>query len=116
MSRRASTASSRVGRLDPVPVRRSRLDRSWKRGVDVNSGEVGRTADRDAIGPRFLPVVQTQSVRFEEIPDLRRTPADDLLEDGHQNAERVIAQHRRPGDSGEPVDVETLVTVKFVLE
>src|SRR6476646_109542 len=52
-----------------------------------------RHVDDHAIGPCLLPVSERQAMRLEEAPDLRRPPAEKLIKDRHQNAERVVAEH-----------------------
>ena len=60
-----------------------------------------RRSDGDAIGAGPLPFVQRQAIRLEQRPDLARIPSEHLIENRHHHRERVVAEHRAPGDSRE---------------
>src|SRR5436305_10125365 len=49
-------------------------------------------AHSDEVSLNFVPVLESQSVRFEESSDLLRTPGEQLLTDRHQNTGSVIAE------------------------
>ena len=44
--------------------------------------------------------MQCQMIRLEKRPDFRRAPANDLLENRDEDAERIVAQHSALGNSG----------------
>src|ERR1035438_8382201 len=78
--------------LPPTPNTRFRND-SCRSGF---RGELARKyfADIHAISSFLLPLVQCQSVRFKQRPNLSRSPVKKLIENGHHDAERVVAEHR----------------------
>src|SRR2546425_12624617 len=53
------------------------------------------------VGSRSAPFLENQAMRLEQLTDANGVPADDVLEDGNQNAERVVAHHGALGDPGD---------------
>src|SRR5208283_2495658 len=49
----------------------------------------------------LFPFIQRQSVGFEQCPNVPRSPLEKLVENGHHDAERAIAEHRTIGNSRE---------------
>src|SRR5258708_7059141 len=61
----------------------------------------GRFPDSEKVGPDFLPLVDLQSMRFEQGSDAERVcPPDDILQNWHEDAQGVIAQDRPLRDRG----------------
>src|SRR5947209_11247445 len=58
-------------------------------------------AHSDEVSLNFVPVLESQSVRFEESADLLRTPGEQFLTDRHQNTGSVIAEDRSLGDGSQ---------------
>src|SRR5256712_1709788 len=58
----------------------------------------GVLADGHPVRARLVPLLDDQPVRLEQLPDADGVPAHDVLEDGHQDAQRVVAHDRPFGD------------------
>src|SRR5258708_11934338 len=86
-------------RLPPIPNTRSRHC-SYRLGL--RSRILGQYfADFHTIRPVLFPLVQRQAVGLEQFPNVPRPPVEQLIENRHHDAERVLAQHRAPGDPRE---------------
>src|SRR5207245_11576412 len=57
-----------------------------------------RLANRHPVGAGAVPLVDVEAVGFEERADPGPAPAGDVLQHGHEDAERVVAEHRAAGD------------------
>src|SRR5260370_8608406 len=57
--------------------------------------------DFHTIRPVLFPLVQRQAVGLEQFPNVPRPPVEQLIENRHHDAERVLAQHSASGDPRE---------------
>src|SRR5262245_31575959 len=66
--------------MPPLPLVHSRLVRRI----------VMRRTDRQPVGADAIPFLQHEALGFEEVADARRLPADDVLENRHEHARRIV--------------------------
>src|SRR5258707_3598887 len=60
-----------------------------------------RIADQYTIGSRPLPLLESQTIGFEQGSDLPNTPTKKLIQNGHEDAECVVAQDGAFRDTSE---------------